>query len=106
MQTNQDTHQTPGPSRLRLAELSSAVGAGVLGLGAGLLLQDVAAFEGAGLPVLVVGLLLHAWGMTDKHRLEADAPRPAWSTALYWICWALLAALGLYLLVRAVGGAS
>lgn len=105
-------HTTPIPplaperSRLRLAELSSAVGAGVLGLGAGLLLGKVAAFEGAGLPVLLMGLLLHAWGMTDKHRIEANTPVPVWSAALYWICWFLLAALGLYILARALGGSS
>lgn len=65
---------------MKLAELSSAVGAGVLGVGLGALLGQ---WLGAlAIPVLVAGLALHAWGMTDKHRLESADTRPAWSTAL------------------------
>lgn len=54
--------------RLPLAELTSALGAGILGLGIGVLGADY--LRGVGLPT-VVGLLLHGWGMADKHRLEA-----------------------------------
>ena len=45
--------------------------------------------------ITVVGLMLHAFGMWDKHRLESSmtTTNPAWVVALYWICWALLAAL-------------
>ena len=82
--------------RLRLAELSSSVGAGVLGVGIGVLASSY--LEGLGLPVVAAGLLLHAWGMADKHRLETKrgSPRIWWSTALYWICWAGLAAIASY----------
>lgn len=98
-----DLHPTTSASaqtRLKLAELSSALGAGVLGLGAGVLLENP--LRGLGLPILVVGLALHAWGMTDKHRIEAsvDAARVWWSTALYWACWLGLGAVAVYALTR------
>jgi hypothetical protein len=82
--------------RLRLAELSSSLGAGVLGLGIGVLIS--ASVAGLGWPILVVGLVLHAWGMADKHRIEAKqgAPRVWWSTLLYWLCWVALAAIVSY----------
>jgi len=86
--------------RLRLAELSSGLGAGVLGLGIGVL--TAAYLQGLALPILIAGLFLHAWGMADKHRLEVKhgAPRVWWSTLLYWICWGLLVALAGYTVVR------
>jgi hypothetical protein len=45
--------------------------------------------------ITVVGLFLHAFGMWDKHRLEArgHAENPTWVVALYWVCWLLLAAV-------------
>ena len=87
-------------SRLRFAETSSAIGAGILGVGIGTL---AAAFlHGYGIAITALGLVLHAWGMTDKRRLEHGAPRPAWSTALYWICWLALAGLAIALVVRAI----
>jgi hypothetical protein len=85
---------------MRLAELTSSLGAGVLGVGLGALLASH--LRGLGVPVLLLGALLHAWGMADKHRLEAKAGVPTvwWSTLLYWICWVLLAALVVYIVVR------
>jgi hypothetical protein len=88
-------------SRLKLAELTSSLGAGVLGAGIGILLAGY--LGGLGLPVLVLGLVLHAWGMRDKHALEAGAPQVWWSTALYWICWVALAGLVVYAVARAMG---
>jgi hypothetical protein len=85
-------------NRRRLAELTSAVGAGILGLAIGAIFADF--FEGLGLALLVVGVLLHGWGMTDKHRLEAGVPTVLWSTAVYWFCWIFLAAIAVYLLIR------
>lgn len=86
--------------RLRLAELSSGLGAGVLGLGIGALTATY--LQGLGLPILIAGLILHAWGMTDKHRVEVKAGVPGvwWSTVLYWICWGSLVALAAYAVVR------
>jgi hypothetical protein len=54
--------------RLCLAELTSGVGAGVLGLGIGVLAAEH--WRGLGLPLQLGGLLLDAWGTADKHRLE------------------------------------
>jgi hypothetical protein len=54
--------------------------------------------------VLLFGAVLHAWGMADKHRLEAKAGAPTvwWSTLLYWVCWVLVGALVVNVVVRAV----
>jgi hypothetical protein len=77
--------------RLRLAQLASSTGAGVLGFGLGALAARWVG--GLALPTVVVGILLHATGMLSQHRLEAAAerPRPWWSAALYWLCWIALA---------------
>jgi hypothetical protein len=91
---------TDASSRMKLAELSSTAGAGILGVGLGALLASP--LRGFGIPVLVLGLVLHAWGMTDKHRLEHGAIGPRWSIALYWLCWLALAALVLVIAVRAI----
>lgn len=86
-------------TRLNFAELTSGIGAWVLGLGVGAMcaawLAPAAAF------IVVAGLTAHAFGMWDKHRLEALGPtqRELWVTALYWLCWLLLAAVVLLLLV-------
>jgi hypothetical protein len=94
---------TPGQQvrerRLRLAELTSSVGAGVLGFGLGVLLGRW--FPISGIPVLVVGLGLHTWGMLDKHRLESGVVVESWwSKAAYWVCWILLAGLIGVLIMR------
>jgi hypothetical protein len=90
-------------SRLNLAELSSSMGAGVLGAGLGVVVADQ--LGGFGWPIVVAGLVMHAWGMTDKHQLEASRgeSRPAWSTVLYWVCWLALLALLVLIVWRAVG---
>ncbi len=88
--------------RLRVAELTSGVGAGIIGAGIGVLLAGYLA--GLALPILAVGLLLHAWGMRDKHALEAGAAHVWWSNTLYWICWLALAGLALYAIARSLNG--
>jgi len=77
---------------MKLAELTSGAGAFVLGVGLGALFSRW--FVAAAGPIAVAGLVMHAFGMWDKHRLERAAPagRSAWVTALYWACWLLLAA--------------
>ncbi len=81
--------------RLRLAELTSGVGALVLGIGIGALLSERLA--GFGLFVLLPGALTHAWGMLDKHRLERQAGTPDlwWGHYAYRGCWLLLGLLAL-----------
>jgi hypothetical protein len=77
--------------RLKLAELTSGVGALVLGVGLGGLFPRW--FGPAAGLITVVGLCAHAFGMWDKHRLVAlgYAENPIWVVALYWVCWLLLA---------------
>jgi hypothetical protein len=84
-------------SQLKRAEVLSGVGAGVLGAGLALLFAH--ALAPYALPLLLVGLLSHAWGMYAKHRLEAaeGVGVPRWATWLYGACWVLLVLLGLYI---------
>jgi hypothetical protein len=75
------------PLRLRTAELISATGARVLGVGLGAGLAE--RLTGLGLPLLVAGLSQ----LGDvKHPLEhlTGAVDLWWQRALYWVCWALL----------------
>jgi hypothetical protein len=46
------------------------------------------------------GAVVHGVGMTLKYRLESREDPPLWwESALFWLCWACLAALGLWLVV-------
>lgn len=74
----------------------SGVGALVLGAGLGLMFSDL--LKPYAVPLLLAGLLAHAWGMFEKHRLESAsaAARPRWAVAVYWACWAALLALVVY----------
>ena len=78
-------------NRLKLAELTSGVGALVLGVGLGSLFPHW--FGSTGGLIAFAGLSLHAFGMWDKHRSEAVGPaeNPPWVLALYWVCWLFLA---------------
>jgi hypothetical protein len=85
---------------LKRAETTSSIGAGVLGAGVGLMLA--ALLQGYAIPILVIGLVMHAWGMYDKHRLEvrSEMAQPWWATLFYWVCWVALAALLVYVVLR------
>jgi hypothetical protein len=80
-------------TRLKVAELTSGVGALVLGVGLGALFPLW--FGAAAGSITVAGLFLHAFGMWDKHRLETGAhvENASWVVALYWVCWLLLGAV-------------
>ena len=86
-------------NRRKRAELTSGVGALVLGLGLGVLFSRWLA-PAAGL-ITVIGLCMHAFGMWDMHRLDArdQVESPPWTAALYWLCWISLAAVIAVLLV-------
>ena len=86
-------------NRLKIAEVTSGVGALVLGIGLGSLFSAwVADFA---ILITAIGLVLHAFGMWDKHRLESSTERvtPGWVTAAYWVCWVSLIVLVVALLV-------
>lgn len=79
-------------SRVKRAELLSGIGALLLGTGLGVLFSNF--LKPYALPVLFVGLAMHALGMFIKHRFEraeTDA-RLWWAEILYWVCW--VASLG------------
>lgn len=86
-------------SRVKLAELTSLTGAAVLGLGVGVVLAP--ALQQTAWLIGIAGLFVHAWGMTDKHRLERSAGvnLPRWSNILYWVCWLLLLAVAVVVAV-------
>ncbi|HEY1011496.1 MAG TPA: hypothetical protein VGE07_02250 [Herpetosiphonaceae bacterium] len=83
-------------TRRHLADLAGALGAGVLGIGLGLLLPTM--ITRYALPILLLGLLLHSWGMYDTQRLDREQDTPWWAALLTGICWVLLAIGGLVIL--------
>lgn len=87
-------------ARVKKAELLSSLGAGVLGAGIALLLPNQLATYAV--PILLIGLVSHAVGMSQKHGLEqqGNVARVWWAEALYWSCWLALAALLLLIIVR------
>jgi hypothetical protein len=86
-------------TRLKIAEATSGVGALVVGVGVGALFEQWLA-PAAGV-IALAGVVAHAFGMWDKHRLErqAEAPSEPWVTVLYWVCWLLLAGVVAFLSV-------
>src|SRR3712207_376790 len=77
--------------RVRIAELTSGIGAVALGVGLGALLADRLA--GLAVPVLLLGVATHAWAMLDKHRVEKGLGLGGawWESAAHGSCWLLLA---------------
>ena len=86
--------------RLKRAELASGVGASVLGMGLGILMSEK--LRPFIIPVLAIGTLLHGWGMFTKHDLEkgSNTPDVWWSVILYWVCWAALFLLVIFIIFR------
>lgn len=93
------TRATTARGAAKAAELASGLGAMVLGAGLALLAPEL--LEDYALPVLVAGILVHGMGMTLRHRLESAARQPLWwEKAMFWLCWAVLAGLGVWLIAR------
>jgi hypothetical protein len=89
------------PAALKRADTTSSIGAGVLGAGLALLVAD--RLTPYAIPIFAIGLVMHVWGMVDKHRLQSRAPSPRlwWAELLYWGCWlGLLFLLGYILVAR------
>ncbi len=87
-------------ARVKKADLLSSLGAGVLGAGIALLLPNQLAPYA--IPILLLGLISHAVGMSQKHGLEQQGEVVrVWSAeTLYWLCWLALVGLLLLIVVR------
>ena len=85
---------------MKLADLTSGIGALVLGVGLGALFQQQLASAAA--LIVLAGVVAHGFGMWDKHRLEAEAHGEGsrWLLALYAVCWLLLAGVVVFVLLR------
>jgi hypothetical protein len=80
-------------NREKLAELTSGFGAVALGIGIGV--YAAAPLRESAPWFVSVGILLHGWGMFDRHRalVAARGTPPWWWRLLYIACWAALVAL-------------
>ena len=87
-------------ARIKRADLLSSLGAGVLGAGIAFLLPNQLAPYA--IPILLLGLISHAVGMSQKHGLEqnGEVVRVWWAEALYWLCWLGLAEMLLFIVIR------
>ena len=82
--------------RAKAAELAAGLGAIVLGAGLALALPD--GLRRYAWPLLIGGAVVHGAGMTLKYRMEARSGPPLWwERALFWLCWACLAGLGVWI---------
>ena len=81
-------------ARRKFAEVVGSIGAGVLGVGVGVL--GARALRPALAVILVAGASMHVWGMWAGRRIDRDSGlgRLWWVSVLYWACWALLVAFG------------
>lgn len=84
---------------IKRADLLSSIGAGVIGVGIGVMLANILA--GYTLPILLLGLISHSLGMFQKHRLEQGRyVHIVWIESVYWLCWLALAVLLVYIVIR------
>jgi hypothetical protein len=86
----------------KAAELTSGVGAIVLGAGLALILPPW--LREYAVPLLVVGLVVHGLGMSLNYRLQSrDGPPLWWERALFWACWVCLVGLGVWIGAAVIG---
>lgn len=86
-------------SRGKRARLLSGVGAITLGMGIGLFFSGF--LTPYTMPLLLIGLLAHVWGMVYEHKLERASAgvRLGWAELLYWSCWIALLIFSVYVAV-------
>ena len=55
--------------------------------------------------ILVVGILAHLVGMIGNRRAQLSTGYHFrwWEVGAYWLCWALIATVGLYLTMSLIG---
>ena len=85
-------------SKLKTAELTSALGAGIIGLGLGVYLANY--FEPYAIWTIVIGIALHGLAMYKK--AEMKPAKLKWAKWLYWLCWAIIIGLAIYIIVSIV----
>lgn len=85
--------------------LLSTTGAAVAGIGLGALLGQM--LRPIAVAVLVVGILAHLVGMFGNRRAQLSTGYRFrwWEVGAYWLCWALIAAVGIYLAMSLTGSA-
>ncbi len=72
-------------------------------LGAGLPLVLPNRLRDRALPLLIVGAVLHGLDMSLKYRLERRDGSPLWwERVLFWLCWACLAGLVVWIAAAAI----
>lgn len=83
------------------AELVSGLGAIVLGAGLALVLPEW--LRTYAIPLLIGGVLVHGVGMTLKYRFDSRVGQALWwERTLFWLCWALLAMLAIWIAAAAL----
>lgn len=90
---------TQTTARVKQAEIASGVGAGVLGLGLGVLLPPYVRLYAVPHPHR--GRAAPRLGHVGKHRLERDVEpvRMWWNALLYWTCWGALIGRALHVII-------
>lgn len=83
--------------------LLSTTGAAVAGIGLGALLGE--ALRPIAVAALVVGVLAHLVGMIGNRRAQLSSGYHfSWcEVGAYWLCWALIAAFSVYLVMSLAG---
>jgi hypothetical protein len=85
-------------NRLKQAEIASALGAGIIGFGLGAYLANY--FASNALWIIVIGIALHGVAMYKK--AEIKPTKLAWAKWLYWLCWAIIIGLAIYILTSII----
>lgn len=85
--------------KLSAAELvqfqASMLGVGIVGMGLGLMLSKFLASYA--FLIMVLGLLMHSWGMYKMH--QNDKKKISLMRILYWVCWVILIGLAIYTVI-------
>ena len=90
------------PGALAPFNTFSALGAGIAGLGLGVLLASP--LLPLAWPILLGGTAVHLFAMVGRRRVLAGQGRrpPAWELVGYWLCWAIVAAAAVALVWSAL----